>query len=272
MSNVHRFPKGGPQGGSGPQGAPLAVSPRFMPFAAAFLASGGALWSGIASGGLPVFVFVMAGWIVSLCLHEFGHAYAAWRGGDVGVRDRGYLTLDPFAYTHPLLSLILPALFLAMGGIALPGGAIFVDRARLRGRAWDSLVSLAGPAATALFLAALCLPFAIWTDGAEASAGSGDFWAGLGMLAYLQAMALIFNLLPLPGFDGFGALAYFMSPQVERKAMQFAQPALLLLILAIVIYPRLLWPIQSGAASIVDAFGVDVRFVVDGLRLFRFWD
>lgn len=271
MSNVHRFPNGGPKNGTGPQGAPLSVSPRFMPFAAAFLASGAALLSGIASGGVPVFVFVMSGWIVSLCLHEFGHAYVAWRGGDAGMRDRGYLTLDPFAYTQPLLSLILPALFLAMGGIGLPGGAVFVDRSRLRSRAWDSLVALAGPAATALFLLALCLPFAFGLDKGESFAESGDFWAGLAMLAYLQSMALIFNLLPLPGFDGFGALAYFLSPQVERKAMQFSQPALLLLILAIVLYPRLLWPIQSGAATIVDAFGVDVFHVIEGLRLFRFW-
>ena len=29
-----------------------------------------------------VFIFVIAGWMVSLCLHEFGHAATAWRYGD----------------------------------------------------------------------------------------------------------------------------------------------------------------------------------------------
>ena len=40
-----------------------------------------------------VFIFVIAGWLVSLCLHEFGHAYTAWRFGDHDVAMRGYLTL-----------------------------------------------------------------------------------------------------------------------------------------------------------------------------------
>ena len=35
-----------------------------------------------------VFVFVIAGWIVSLCFHEFGHAFTAWRYGDHDVAVR----------------------------------------------------------------------------------------------------------------------------------------------------------------------------------------
>jgi Zn-dependent protease len=35
-----------------------------------------------------VFLFVIAGWVVSLCLHEFGHAYTAWRFGDHDVAAR----------------------------------------------------------------------------------------------------------------------------------------------------------------------------------------
>src|SRR5262245_38736576 len=46
-----------------------------------------------------VFPFVLAGWVVSLCLHEFGHALAAFVCGDRSVRDKGYLTLDPLHYT-----------------------------------------------------------------------------------------------------------------------------------------------------------------------------
>ena len=52
-----------------------------------------------------MFTFVIAGWIVSLCLHEFGHAFTAWRFGDHDVAVRGYLTLNPFKYSNPLLSL-----------------------------------------------------------------------------------------------------------------------------------------------------------------------
>ena len=47
---------------------------------------------------------------------------------------RGYLTLNPLKYTHPLLSIVLPVLFLLMGGIGLPGGAVWVDRHAIRGK------------------------------------------------------------------------------------------------------------------------------------------
>src|SRR5215204_6017637 len=55
-----------------------------------------------------IVLLVLGGWAVSLCLHEFGHAYVAYRGGDRSVRDKGYLTLDIRHYTDPVLSLVLP--------------------------------------------------------------------------------------------------------------------------------------------------------------------
>ena len=58
--------------------------------------------------GVWVFVLVMAGWIISLCLHEFAHAATALAGGDTSVRARGYLTLNPLRYTDPVFSLADP--------------------------------------------------------------------------------------------------------------------------------------------------------------------
>jgi Zn-dependent protease len=63
------------------------------------------------------FLVVLVGWIFSLCLHEFSHALVAYYGGDTSVRDKGYLTFNPLKYTHPLYSIVLPLLFLVMGGI-----------------------------------------------------------------------------------------------------------------------------------------------------------
>ena len=76
-----------------------------------------------------MFIFVIAGWMVSLCLHEFGHAFTAWRFGDHDVAVRGYLTLNPLKYSNPMLSIVLPLLFIALGGIGLPGGAVWVRTA-----------------------------------------------------------------------------------------------------------------------------------------------
>src|SRR6185503_6429402 len=98
-------------------------SPVFWAIVALTIAGGAVAWfcgaevRPLAYAG--VFVFVIAGWTVSLCLHEFGHAYTAWRFGDRDVELRGYLTLNPAKYASPLLSLGLPALFIALGGIGL---------------------------------------------------------------------------------------------------------------------------------------------------------
>ena len=244
------------------------ISPRFIPLVAAFVGAGAALWTGLASGGAPVFVFVLSGWLVSLCLHEFGHAFVAWRGGDASVAAKGYLTLDPLAYTHPALSLVLPALFLAMGGIGLPGGAVYIDHSRMRSRVWESLVALAGPAMTGLCLIALAAPFIL---GLHRETGEPDFWAGVAFLAFLQASALLFNLLPIPGFDGFGALAVAMSRRAQQKAEQLAQPAMLILFLVIFAAPGVFRPFFVAVRWIVAGLGVDLRYVALGWQTFRFW-
>ena len=103
-------------------------SPIFLGIVALTLAGGGLAWfCGDAIEPLSygaVFVLVVAGWLVSLCLHEFGHAYTAWKFGDHDIAVRGYLTLNPLKYSNPMLSLGLPLLFIALGGIGLPGGAV----------------------------------------------------------------------------------------------------------------------------------------------------
>src|SRR5690606_41186678 len=94
---------------------------------------------------IAVFGFVLAAWMVSLCLHEFGHAYLAYRSGDRSVASKGYLTLNPFKYSDAVLSFLIPVVFIMLGGIGLPGGAVWIERHAIRGRLRHSLISAAGP-------------------------------------------------------------------------------------------------------------------------------
>ena len=71
-------------------------------------------------GTLTTFLVVLIGWIFSLTLHEFMHAFVAYQGGDWTVREKGYLTFNPLKYTHPVYSILLPLLFLFLGGLGLP--------------------------------------------------------------------------------------------------------------------------------------------------------
>lgn len=160
---------------------------------------------------LLTFFSVLVGWVFSLCLHEFSHALVAYLGGDWTVREKGYLTFNPLKYTHPVFSLLLPLLFLLMGGIGLPGGAVYIETWRLRNDYWRSAVSLAGPMANVLVAIILAILLNFTAIGATA------FGPGLAFLAYLQIMAVVLNLIPVPPFDGYGVVEPFLPYNLRLK-------------------------------------------------------
>ncbi len=109
------------------------TSPVFLGIVAVTAVTGWAVWTDFAADArIAVFLFVTSAWIVSLCLHEYAHARTALHSGDISIGAKGYLTLNPLKYTHALLSIVLPVIFVIMGGIGLPGGAVFIERSRIR--------------------------------------------------------------------------------------------------------------------------------------------
>ncbi len=211
-----------------------------------------------------VLLFVFAGWVVSLCLHEFGHAYTAWRFGDHEVAGRGYLTLNPLKYSNPMLSLGLPLLFVALGGIGLPGGAVWLRTGSMT--KWQrTAVSLAGPSAN-LALAVLLLGGSAVFATPERSV----FWAGVAFLGLLQVMAVVLNLLPVPGLDGYGALEPHLSPQTQRALDGFKGWGILLLVVVLLMSPLGRWFFQL-VYEIFALLGGDRALAAAGFDLALFW-
>ena len=211
-----------------------------------------------------VFIFVIAGWLVSLCLHEFGHAYMAWRYGDRDVAVRGYLTLNPLKYSNPLLSLGLPLVFIALGGIGLPGGAVYVHSSWMTPRR-RTVVALAGAAVNATLAVILLVVTAAFADARHAV-----FWSGMAFLGFLQVTAVVLNLLPIPGLDGYGALEPHLSPETQR-ALQPAKQWGFLILFILLFAP----PLNLAFFSLVDRFvglsGINPYLVHVGSALTRFW-
>jgi len=212
-----------------------------------------------------VFAFVLTGWLISLCLHEFGHAVAAYAGGDHGVRDKGYLTLDPLRYTNLQFSIVWPLVFLAMGGIGLPGAAVYVDMRAIRGSAWRSLVSAAGPIAT---LAVLLVLIAILRAAGDVLAPT--LYAALAFLALLQLTGLVLNLLPVPGLDGWGIIAPWLPSGLRQGGGRLAgiAPALLFLLFLVPAANEMFWRAVFALSRAID---LDARAAIAGLHLFQFW-
>ena len=244
------------------------ISPVFLGIVAVTAVTGWATWTGFAEKpGIAVFLFVTGAWIVSLCLHEYAHARTALHSGDITIGAKGYLTLNPLKYTHALLSIVLPVLFVIMGGIGLPGGAVFIERDRIRGRWRHSLISAAGPLTNVLFAIACTAPF--WLDALDGV--PGEFRVALAFLALLQVSAAILNFLPVPGLDGYGVIEPWLSYNIKRQIEPFA-PFGLLFVFA------LLWVPQVNAVffDLVDAvlrgLGVSEYDASYGWSLYRFWN
>jgi Zn-dependent protease len=173
------------------------------------------------------FVIIFFGWIFSLCLHEFGHAIIAYRGGDYTVKDKGYLTFNPLRYTDPLTSLIIPLIILMMGGIGLPGGAVYIETWRLRSRYWISGVALAGPTANLIVAIVLAIALKILPES------TSYIWPGLSFLLVLQVWAIFFNLIPIPPLDGYNIIAPFLNPVIREQMERIRPFAIWILILAL---------------------------------------
>eukprot|EP01055_Gregarina_sp_Pseudo9_P000881 Gregarina_sp_Pseudo_9__880@NODE_1561_length_1495_cov_4_304945_g1448_i0_p4_GENE_NODE_1561_length_1495_cov_4_304945_g1448_i0NODE_1561_length_1495_cov_4_304945_g1448_i0_p4_ORF_typecomplete_len145_score8_65DUF3040/PF11239_8/0_0063DUF3040/PF11239_8/1_6e03DUF2207/PF09972_9/0_054Phage_holin_3_6/PF07332_11/0_056Phage_holin_3_6/PF07332_11/3_3e03DUF1700/PF08006_11/1_8Peptidase_M50/PF02163_22/2_2e03Peptidase_M50/PF02163_22/0_81_NODE_1561_length_1495_cov_4_304945_g1448_i033437 len=86
------------------------------------------------SAAFLVWLIILSGWIVSLALHEYGHALVAFIGGDHSVMDKGYLSLNFLLYIDPVMSLLLPVIMLTLGGIPLPGGSVLVNVRKAMGK------------------------------------------------------------------------------------------------------------------------------------------
>ncbi|WP_269716066.1 site-2 protease family protein [Caulobacter sp. NIBR2454] len=219
-----------------------------------------------APSGPLTFAFVLAGWMVSVGVHEFGHAYVAWKAGDTEVVGKGYLSFDPLKYADLSTSLILPLIALALGGIGFPGGAVYLREDLMRSRTGRSLSSLAGPLGTLLVLVVLALIVGVgWRPE-----GSPVVTA-LAFLAFLQGTALILNLLPIPGLDGYGVLRPWLPAAVQRTVRKFEALGILVLLALLFLVPGASGLLIGGAVTLTDGLGVPREAIALGWDAFMFW-
>lgn len=237
---------------------------------AGWLALGAVLALVPGAPGVVTFAFVVAGWMLALVAHEFGHAFVAWKAGDHTVAEKGYLTLDPIKYADLGTSLVIPMIALALGGIGFPGGAVYLREDLMRSPAWRSAASLAGPAGTLAMFVTLSAAAQFWLGlyGADGIALS----AALAFLAFLQATALILNLLPVPGLDGWGVIRPFLPKDVRERLGKVEAVAMIVLLAAVFLAPGVSALLIGAAVGLTEAAGVPGIAIAAGFEAFRFWD
>jgi len=150
--------------------------------------------------------------IFSAILHEISHGFVAERLGDPTARLAGRLTLNPQKHIDPMMSIALPLILLISGSPVIIGAAkpVPVDLFNLRdGRKDLALVSLSGPLANVLIaISASLLIKLIVALYPSFSQNAGTIEALsfltfiLTVIAKLNLLLAIFNLVPIPPLDG----------------------------------------------------------------------
>src|SRR5262249_37737260 len=148
------------------------------------------------------------------------------------------------------------------------GGAVYINHAVLKNKHWDALVSAAGPLANLIFLLLLCVPFLL--DWPNDDIGNHVFWGALGFLAALQASAVVLNLLPIPGLDGFGIIRPYLPYDMQAQADQVAS-ILDFFLIVIFMSDQVSGAIWRAVFTITKGLGIVPPYIYHGMKLFRFW-
>jgi Zn-dependent protease len=177
--------------------------------------------------------YVIITLVIAFSVHEFAHAYVAYKFGDPTAKNQGRLTLSPLKHLDPVGTI---ALFLLGFGWAkpVPVNRFFFKNPRLAG----VLVSIAGPLSNLLLA---LFGFIIWfglvplgvfdmvsTDVGEAV----DMF--FNRFIYINIALFVFNLLPFPPLDGYRVIEDLAPSRVRAKLTQYEHYGIVVFLLLVI--------------------------------------
>jgi len=181
--------------------------------------------------------------VIAIVFHEVAHGLAARALGDKTAQEMNRLSLNPLRHVDPIGTVVFPG-FLALASLPVFGWAkpVPVNGNRLRNPRRDMmLVAAAGPgmnlvmaAVGAVLMGLLLIAFA----GAEPAGAVVKFIAlNLQQFIVINVFLALFNLLPIPPFDGSHILAGLLPAKMARAYSGLHQYGMLFAILLIVVLP-----------------------------------
>lgn len=204
--------------------------------------------------GLISFLYFLPALLISLSIHEFAHSFVAYKLGDKSQKALGRMTLNPLAHID-LWGFVCIALF----GFGW-GKPVIVDDRNFKNRSRDNmLVALAGPMSNILlsivFTIILKILMVIGVVDLAVSTTSGNVLTNMLVLSIqFNVIFGIFNMLPIPPFDGSKVLFYFL-PGKYKEIMYVLERYSFIIILILVftnISSYIISPIVSGILKLLN--------------------
>lgn len=200
--------------------------------------------------------------LVGFPVHEFAHAFVAYRLGDGTAKLFGRLTLNPIAHFDPVGGMLLAISFLVSQGAFAFGWAkpTPVNPMNLEGgRRGEALVAAAGPISNLILAAAVALPLRYIYGNPELEAQIPRIVVlVLDIFVRINVVLMIFNLIPIPPLDGSKVLFASLDRQTEYRIRPVLEQYGFLIVIALFFFPpgdsigsRLLFPIIDGFVSLL---------------------
>ena len=217
-------------------------------------------------------LYEIAVWLVPLVIaivfHEVAHGLVARRLGDPTASERGRLSLNPIRHIDPFGTVILPLILALSGAGAIFGWAkpVPVNYRRLRKPRRDMiLVALAGPGMNLVLgiIGAIALAVTFAIAGGELHGAAGFVAANALNFIYINVFLGVFNLLPVPPFDGGHVVEGLLPRPMARNFRKIGRYSLLVFISLLLVLPA----ISPNA----DVVGRVVSPIVDGLAYALLW-
>lgn len=183
--------------------------------------------------------------VFAIVFHEVAHGWAALLLGDRTAQDMKRLSLNPLRHVDPIGTVVLPG-FLALVKAPIFGWAkpVPVNKWRLRNpRTGMMLVAAAGPAANLVMAGVGAVGLGLLSHGITAAplAGSLLQFAILNCLNFvlINIFLALFNLMPLPPFDGSHIVEGLLPPRAAAGYAQLRRHGFTLMVLLLVVLPSI---------------------------------
>ena len=212
-----------------------------------------------------IYVFVL---LISVALHEFGHAIMAHKLGDDTPSRQGRVTLNPLAHADPIGTLLLPLVGAIYGAATGHGGGFGWGKPvqwqphRIGRRVSMStakiLVAVAGPAMNVILATVIACTHALLLSQHVLTLDS-EVSQILAFAVLTNFVLFFFNLLPVPPLDGGHVAQSFMPYRHRDKFDQFARYSPFI-VLGFMLIPQMRvvfsWPATFLATHLYRALGV----------------
>jgi Zn-dependent protease len=203
--------------------------------------------------------------VLSICVHEFGHAFVADKLGDPLPRSQGRVTLNPLAHIDPIGTLLLPLIAIFSGpaigsrimGWGKPVQISLSPRSMTRKisiRTAHALVAIAGPAMNILFALILSVVFVGLIKAGRGSDAALKLVPPVANVISMNIGLCLFNLLPIPPLDGGAVLRRFVPRRFDNLLDGLDKYGFIILFALLMtgLLSYILWP-----ATIISAYWID---------------